>query len=614
MLIRALVSVLLLWMPLVGQSIECATRQCYAVTYNSVDPAELPVLDRVHDIYARLTQTIGTQQAYRSTLMVIDSDGFPWAVALKDNSIVITRGAIERMYQERDLALGDARLAFVLGHELSHLGTEDLFHHRAFLVKQKHAFENPLLPKPAEELRADLRGYTFATIAGFQTELLISGEQDFFRDWLSQIATDSSPTHPSNESRRASLQEGFEQILDDVHYYWFAIALAHFGHYKDAQVLLEDHLNLVETVEAFGNLGYVHLQRARSYMSDKMAYKYWIPTILEPNSRLTLTRDRSLFDRELPAQAMAHLRSAEKLLKHAVNMDEQALTHYINLAAVYLYMPDKVHRAYAAIEDALQTPLGKVPAVRQQLESIYQLIRISDDADRGDRWSTARETLLPVASKQSAPDNLLFNFARMLDERGRNDTALPYWERLYDRLQALPPAYQTQVCFRLEKDRCEVAPTRHSPWVTERFPLGQDIRYPQVVAYLKEHWNSRAIREKRLSGLQAQVFTNEQGDLLLALDHQLEMMIFRNVPSPYQDLNELLNRFGTPPVSLPVSGGQLLAFNDRWSARVSDEQVVELWIADLALDKNDANSESTRYQTSPSRFKDAPLSNPQTRQ
>jgi len=407
---RNILLVLLLCTPSLSASIECASSKCYTDAYNSVDPQDLPLLNRVHDIYRKLCSTIGSQQANRSKLLVIESDGNPWAVALADNTVVLTTGAITRMYLENDLELGDARIAFVLGHELSHLGTEDLFHHRAFAANSSSS--NDLewqLPKPEEEIRADLRGYTFATIAGFNTQRLLGGKNDFFRYWHDQIGLVQGNTHPDLTKRSEYLQEGFATILRDVPYYQFATVLAHFGHYRDAQHLLEDFLNRVETQEAYSNLGYVHLQQAREKMPATLAYKYWFPTILEPNSGLELERERSLFKQEIPAAAMHHLEKAEQRLKLAIDINESELSSHINLAAVYLYMPGKIHRAYAAIEDARQTPLGQVPAVRDQLESIYQLIRINDDLDNSDRWPKARDTLANLAAKLPAPDNLLYS-------------------------------------------------------------------------------------------------------------------------------------------------------------------------------------------------------------
>jgi len=575
--------------PSIGLGSECATSRCYIDAYQSVDPSELPVVARVNNIYKKLSRTIGSQQANRSRLHVIDSDSHPWAVALSDNSVVITKGAIELMYLENDLELGDARTAFVLGHELSHLGTEDLFHHRAFVNNRRLQTRETLWQqsRPEEELRADLRGYTFATIAGYQTDRLIGGEGDFFRRWLAQTGgVDSSDTndstHPSNETRRRYLQEGFKKILQDVPYYRYAVALAHFGHYEDAQVLFEDYLNRVETKEAYSNLGYVHLQLAREKMPVELAYKYWIPTLLESNSGLKIVRARSLFEQQMPQEAMVHLQKAEQRLKHAINMDDQQLTSYINLAAVYLYMPGKIHRAYAAIEDARQTSLGKSSAVASQLESIYQLIRVNDNVDDADRWPHARDIMVELSSEKTAPDNLLFNFARMLDDRGRDDTAAQYWQRLYRRLDSLPPAYQAQVCFRLQKNCCWENSQRAAPWLTSGIPLGKDIRYPDVQSYLKKIWNTGSPSKKKLVGLEAQVFLNDRGDSLLALDNHIEMMIVRNVPSDYRSLIDLQEEFGAPQVSLPVAGGQLHSFSSGWSALVQNEKVVEVWVAELS--------------------------------
>jgi len=552
----------------------------YSDVYSSVDPESDPVLSRVNDIYNNLVSTIGTQQAVRSKLMIISGKGYPWAVALGDNTVVLTTGSVKRMYRENDMVLGDARAAFVLGHELSHLATDDLFHHRYFLFNRGSTQQRPAA-RPDDELRADLRGYTIATLAGYQTDLLLDQERDFFRTWLSQISDNDSPTHPGIETRRQYLQEGFEQILNDVPYYRFAVALAHFGYYKDAEILLEDSLNRVETMEAYSNLGYVYLQTAREKMPENMAYRYWFPTLLEPRNTLKLRQNRSIFANDMPEQAMRYLKKAERRLKYAISLDEDHLPNHINLATVYLYMPNKIHRAYASIEDARLTPLGKHPAVRAQLESIYQLIRVRDDLDDADRWPHARDTMMRLANSKGAAENLLFNFARMLDERGRDNTATQYWERLYDRIETLPPSYQSQVCVRLSKGNCRTSARESSPWNTDRIPLGKDIRLPEIRSYLQKNWGSRLIPSKTLPNLQAQVMINDQGNSLIALDNQIEMMILRDIPSQYSTLSALQRQFGLPEVALPVASGHLLSFRDGWSAYLQDNEVREIWIAEL---------------------------------
>lgn len=575
---------LLLTLPPVTHGIECATSKCYIDAYKSVDPTELPVIERVQEIYRNLSKTIGSQKANRSKLLVIDSDGYPWAVALSDNSVVLTKGAIDLMYQEQDMALGDARVAFVLGHELSHLDTEDLFHHRAFLANTNPTNKrfDPLIPRPEEENRADLRGYTFATIAGYDTGRLIGDEGDFFTQWLAQINDVQGGTHPNLAARSEYVQQGFKNILQDVPYYQFATVLAHFGNYKDAQHLYEDFLNKVETKEAYSNLGYVHLQQARDKMPSDMAYRYWIPTLLEPKSGLEMEANRSLFKKEVPPQAMNHLYAAEQKLKLSIDMNQDELTSYINLAAVYMYMPDKTHRAYAAIEDARNTSIGKRPAVRAQLESIYQLIRVADDGDAGDRWPKARDALANLTRSTNAPENTVYNYARMLDDRGRDNTALKYWNRLYGKLHELPAVYQAQVCFRLQVDQCSVsAEKQKTPWTPHQLPLGRDIRYPDVQSYLKTHWNKDKLPTKDLPDIKAQVFTNSNGDSLLALDNHIEMMIRRDIPPQLQTLSGLQEAFGSYQVLLPVAGGMLASYGNGWAALLQNNVVTEIWIAQL---------------------------------
>ena len=574
-------------MPATSFGFECATSRCYSDIFTTSTPSTLPELDRVYNIFDKLNRTIGSTRAKRSRLLVIESEGYPWAVALSDNTVVITSGVIKRMYRNSDTELGDARAAFVLGHELSHLETEDLFHHRAFAANE--TISGSQIPglrlwqqRPEEELRADLRGFTYASVAGYKTDRLLDKGNDFFLDWLPPSNKVKNTTHPDNETRSKYLNEGFNKILRDVPYYRYATVLAHFGRYRDAQHLFEDFLNRVETKEAFSNLGYVHLQRARQEMPVQLAYKYWFPTLLEPASGLSISRNRGLFEEELPPAALHHLEKAEQYLQEAIRMDDTQLVSYINLAAVYLYMPDKLHRAYAAIEDAKRTRLAENLVIRQQLESIYQIIRLQDSYEATDNWPKARDALEQLARQPGAAENLLYNLARLLDDRGRDDTALVYWNQLYDRLALMPRPYQDQVCFRLRKDNCGSAASSAYPVQIKGSLLQKDIRYPDTKRYLKETWNVNSPAEKLLPDLKAQVYLNSEGDSLLALDDHVEMMIFRDVPVEFRNLTALLTRFGNPVVSLPLNDGQILSFGNIWSAFVQDNFVKEIWVSDLS--------------------------------
>jgi len=438
--------------------------------------------------------------------------------------------------------------------------------------------------RPDEEIRADLRGFTYATVAGFQTHRLLSNESDFFLNWLPSSNNLNSKTHPSNANRGRYLTEGFENILRDTPYYRYATLLAHFGRYKEAQSLFEDFLNRIETEQAFSNLGYVHLQRAREEMPLSLAYKYWIPTVMEPAHGLNIPRERRLFDQELPDAALHHLKKAEQYLRRAIDMDGDQIISHINLAAVYLYMPDEIHHAYAAIEDAKRTELGQVRAIRSQLSSIDQLIRLEVNDDNTNGWQKARVTLEQFASEPQVADNLLYNFARMLDDQGQNDTALKYWTRLYERMDSLPRPYQSQVCFRLLNDQCKITNHEVPPLPALNPHLYRDVRYPEVRQHLNEEWNTNSPRQKLLPNLNAQIYSAESGDSLLALDNKIEMMILRAIPEEYNELQKIQARFGPPTVSLPLDGGQIISYGGIWAALVKNNKVTEIWVAEVSAE------------------------------
>lgn len=571
---------------------SCSTSKCYTDAYNSVDSTAFPLVNRVDGIFNKLRSTVGLKKTNRAKLLVIDASGYPWAVALSDNTIVLTTGAIRKMYQGNDYALADARIAFVLGHELSHLVTDDLFHHRAFAATRVPEGDSADWQRssPADENRADFNGYLFATISGYETQQLLRKKNNFFNSWLNQLGVVEGNSHPDMTKRADFIRARFSTLQAEIPYYKFAVMLAHFGHYKDAQLLFEDYLNNVETQQAYSNLGYVYLQRAREEMPDSLSYKYWIPTLLEPGSGLETNRSRSLFQRSIPVAAINLLEMAETKLKLAVEMNSDDLASHINLAATYLFLPNKIHHAYAAIRDARNTPLGKNPSVAIQLESIYQLIRAADDDDNGDRWPKARDKLAEIARQDDAPENLLYNLSRMLDSRGRSGAATRYWKLLYQKLPKLPRIYQIQVCLRLGLDSCNESITAKNTvmqfapeMATGKVPIGQDIRYPAARKYLEKHWSNHVAPRKELEDLNAVVYSNSGGDKLMVLDHYIEMLV-KNVPDDtyFASIENLVDTFGPPQASLPTSGGFILSYGSDWSALVEDSRVTEIWLSGLS--------------------------------
>ena len=107
-----------------------------------------------------------------------------------------------------DENIGDARIAFVFGHELAHLAKDDFWHQTAFDAVQQFMPQSENKKEIAElllntedvndstkakeirrkkELEADAYGLLYAVMAGYDAGLIADENNNFFREWTSQV-------------------------------------------------------------------------------------------------------------------------------------------------------------------------------------------------------------------------------------------------------------------------------------------------------------------------------------------------------------------------------------------------------------------------------------------
>lgn len=84
----------------------------------------------------------------------------------------------------RDEKWGDDRLAFVLAHEIAHQLKDDFWHLKFF---QEVRGSEPL--RLAQELQADEYGIVYASMAGFNTDAIVTEDDqvNFFADWIQEV-------------------------------------------------------------------------------------------------------------------------------------------------------------------------------------------------------------------------------------------------------------------------------------------------------------------------------------------------------------------------------------------------------------------------------------------
>jgi hypothetical protein len=152
-----------------------------------LSPANAPQAKRAHEIFHQVLQAAGPGPGLEPHLFITKRTlgNAVFALAIPDNWIILSQGALELCYQKPDK--GDAWLAFVLAHEISHQFKRDYQHVKVFQFlntpkvedpKQKESFENFLKGIQtsaivAEEREADEYGIFYAALAGFNPEAII---------------------------------------------------------------------------------------------------------------------------------------------------------------------------------------------------------------------------------------------------------------------------------------------------------------------------------------------------------------------------------------------------------------------------------------------------------
>ncbi|MDM8543601.1 M48 family metalloprotease [Desulfococcaceae bacterium HSG9] len=103
----------------------------------ALTPQDHPLVARAETVFERVLAVADKKASRYPNLVIIPQSKDPWAISLKDGTIILTQKGLEICYLDKDKKAGDARLAFVLGHELAHLAKDDFLHLAAFEAVKK---------------------------------------------------------------------------------------------------------------------------------------------------------------------------------------------------------------------------------------------------------------------------------------------------------------------------------------------------------------------------------------------------------------------------------------------------------------------------------------------
>ena len=432
----------------------------YIETYGAVASRQDPKVRTAQEVFERVRAAADKSGRRTPRLVIIDGATNAWAIALPSGHIVLSRKGLELCFKDASPALAKTRLAFILGHELAHLAHDDYWHNEVeqFLARTPdtqriaHFLDQSFEAREAE-LAADDKGYLYAAIAGYPVARLLDtsrDKKDFFTFWMQQTQSQVTSSHPFPEDRAALLRERFRMLQEKVAFFDMGVRLAYFDRCDDGMYFLREFQQVFSGPAVLNNLGVCALQLARRAMSSEQAGFYWLPFLLDVDTRVPRVRGGGSpapshhflreFSNEASAKVSSYLHEAADYLGQAVSVAPDYLPARLNLATVQLYL-GRPHQARATLAAARSID-GEDWQVR-----MLDAIALYEQSDVGvDLWPAAVKRLESFSGDMTLPWR--YNLARLLELRPRRQEADIHWQRLAEMDVQLPSWVRRQVCSR----------------------------------------------------------------------------------------------------------------------------------------------------------------------
>ncbi|OAD21099.1 hypothetical protein THIOM_003145 [Candidatus Thiomargarita nelsonii] len=241
-------------------------------------------------------------------------------------------------------------------------------------------------------------------------------------------------------------------------------------------------------------------------------------------------------------------------------MEPSYLPARVNLAITALYL-EEIYEARTAIEKARELAPDDLEIQGLQAVIMYEEGQQSPYVDM---WPVAIKQLENLGQQPNAPLSVLYNTARLLEERGRTG-ADEIWERLAQKVAELPKPIRDIVC---KKADCPVQryPSKKATW---DLPVKLGVRAKRNKTLHK--WQKLPFR---LFKIREQIYQHPDVDVL-ALRGRVEMVVLKELGN--LTIKDLPNYCGQPLRQRDVVSGTLWTCDD-WAALVVGSGVKEIWV------------------------------------
>lgn len=576
-----------LWVPHAAQSDPRARAEYYIDVYGEISEDQHPLVARAKQVFETVRHVADAPVGVTPRLRIINSDSKPWAIALPDGYVILSKGALDICYRGTDQETGDARLAFVLGHELAHLTSNDFWHREIYLslagsdsvsslsrVKELVAGEfggngsnNWKDTVKRKELQADDAGFLYASLAGYPTQRILANahqHESFLNYWVKQTRSYNDELHLGPTERSDFLSNRFSILGEKAELFRAAVRLAHFGRYRDAQHLFEDFSRTFPAYEVLTNLGYVHLHQGLEYLSPEWRYRFWLPTSME-NAPSLLSSVRN-FGNGLPKQAKEHLQQSVTYLTQAAALRPDATHSRINLATAYFYLGE-YYKARAVVEEVRQLSPDHQEAL------LLRALILNDQEKDIDMWPVAVRALQKLSDTGYQPAK--YNLARLMADRGREAEAFELWREQLTQNQ-LPSEFKKALCKWPEfQPVCPAVDTRI-------VKIPSQLMAPEVFDSLKNKRQKDQSASDLHTHWQSHFMTLD--NYLTTEDHSISFVdgkfsVAELTPNQALSSGSLLKLMGEPRSRSTLGTSSLWSYSRQWAALVENDEVKKIWLS-----------------------------------
>ena len=431
----------------------------YISSFGQVEPQDFAFEKNVSKIFSKLLNVANNVRDKLPSVVLVNSQSWPWAIALPDNTIVLTTGAVELCYRGVTVETGDARLAMLLGHELAHLAQDDYWHRDVYLAlagefQQEEDEVIQFIGKRSgliqsefwddvvrdRELKADDRGASYAALAGFDLNLLFpEGEDSFFQFWIKNTLANQSDFYLTANQRTDYLKRKLKSLVDLPKLFQAGLALTSLGYFHEAENLYKSILTSLPSHEIYNNLGYVNLAKINSDADASVESDFWLPVQFDinPSTPILLRGDNEVTIVE------SHLEQAINNFQLAVSKKSNYLPGLLNLSAAYFYA-GKYNKAAAVIEQAQELNLSA-----PEIKLMNFLILYKNLAGKVRINEYVIKQLVQLVDENPGFLMARYNLAQIYEIENKPKKAHYYWQSLSDKMDDVPKIHQKVISEKL---------------------------------------------------------------------------------------------------------------------------------------------------------------------